>query len=254
VLESLGWRLHRIWGTAWYRDRNGAEAALRAAIEKAVAAPVNGLFAGVDGDADASSPIERSVINSKTVTFDEAPAWATPYQVASVPALSSWVDPSGIGSGHYMGDAVKAIVAAEGPVHIEILHKRLRDAWDIGRIGRIIRDNINTAILKARVPRDGDFLLEPSVGVTVRTPTKLCQRSISQVHDTELDLALMRVAGDAGGISQEDLTVKVARIYGWERRGSDIAAAMQERIASLLDRGLFTGTPDGLTVARHPER
>ena len=44
VLRGLGWRLHRIWGTAWYRDRNGAEAALRAAIEQAAAVPVTGLL------------------------------------------------------------------------------------------------------------------------------------------------------------------------------------------------------------------
>ena len=29
VLRGLGWRLHRIWGTAWYRDRYGEERKLR---------------------------------------------------------------------------------------------------------------------------------------------------------------------------------------------------------------------------------
>ncbi|MFE2473634.1 DUF4011 domain-containing protein [Streptomyces mirabilis] len=37
VLRGLGWELHRIWGTDWYRDRSGAEARLRAAVERAVA-------------------------------------------------------------------------------------------------------------------------------------------------------------------------------------------------------------------------
>jgi very-short-patch-repair endonuclease len=37
VLEGLGWQLHRVWGTAWYRDRAEEEARLRAAVEKAVA-------------------------------------------------------------------------------------------------------------------------------------------------------------------------------------------------------------------------
>ncbi|WSA77349.1 DUF4011 domain-containing protein [Streptomyces sp. NBC_01799] len=36
VLRGLGWELHRIWGTDWYRDRSGAEARLRAAVERAV--------------------------------------------------------------------------------------------------------------------------------------------------------------------------------------------------------------------------
>ncbi|MFC4071144.1 DUF4011 domain-containing protein [Actinoplanes subglobosus] len=37
VLESLGWKLHRIWGTAWYLDREHEEQRLRAAIDEALA-------------------------------------------------------------------------------------------------------------------------------------------------------------------------------------------------------------------------
>jgi transcription elongation GreA/GreB family factor len=36
VLRGLGWELHRIWGTDWYRDRVGTEARLRAAVERAI--------------------------------------------------------------------------------------------------------------------------------------------------------------------------------------------------------------------------
>ncbi|WP_433825525.1 DUF4011 domain-containing protein [Actinoplanes sp. CA-015351] len=37
VLQGLGWRLHRIWGTAWYLDREHEEQRLRIAIEQALA-------------------------------------------------------------------------------------------------------------------------------------------------------------------------------------------------------------------------
>ncbi|WP_327188459.1 DUF3320 domain-containing protein [Streptomyces xinghaiensis] len=37
VLSGLGWRLHRIWGTDWYRGRAAAELRLREAVEQAVA-------------------------------------------------------------------------------------------------------------------------------------------------------------------------------------------------------------------------
>ncbi|WP_446038701.1 DUF4011 domain-containing protein [Streptomyces sp. SID1121] len=37
VLRGLGWELHRIWGTDWYRDRSGAEARLRTAVDRAIA-------------------------------------------------------------------------------------------------------------------------------------------------------------------------------------------------------------------------
>ncbi|MDI6104047.1 DUF4011 domain-containing protein [Actinoplanes sp. NEAU-A12] len=35
VLTNLGWKLHRIWAIAWYRDREGEEARLRSALELA---------------------------------------------------------------------------------------------------------------------------------------------------------------------------------------------------------------------------
>jgi transcription elongation GreA/GreB family factor/very-short-patch-repair endonuclease len=40
MLTGLGWTLHRIWGTDWYRNRVEAEARLRSAVERAVARSV----------------------------------------------------------------------------------------------------------------------------------------------------------------------------------------------------------------------
>ena len=34
VLTGLGWHLHHIWGTAWYRHRESAEDALRDALQR----------------------------------------------------------------------------------------------------------------------------------------------------------------------------------------------------------------------------
>jgi very-short-patch-repair endonuclease len=74
VLRGLGWRLHRIWGTAWYRDRNGAEAALRAAIEQAAALPVSSLL-----PAAAVAPVPASaLIVTRAVALTAIPAWVEP--------------------------------------------------------------------------------------------------------------------------------------------------------------------------------
>ena len=57
VLRGLGWNLHRIWGTAWYRDRNGEEHKLRAAIEHAVTAPVHGLLTDLTQPPEGTRPV-----------------------------------------------------------------------------------------------------------------------------------------------------------------------------------------------------
>ena len=56
VLRDLGWNLHRIWGAAWHRDRDGEERRLMAAIERAMAAPPDGVLGGATGPGEAAPP------------------------------------------------------------------------------------------------------------------------------------------------------------------------------------------------------
>ena len=245
VLRDLGWHLHRIWGTAWYRDRNGEERRLRAAIEHAIAAPVHGLLGG------ATLPDEttRPVIQTEAATFDAVPHWATPYVTAAVPSLPHWVDPADPGSRFTMAGGIRAVVTTEAPVHISMLHQRLRDAWNIGRIGTRIRDNIDAAIRGAGVIREGDFLtLADAPRPVVRTPTRACERTVEQVHDHELALALVSLARDAKSISQNELTTRVARLYGWTRRGPDITSRMEALTTELRHNGTLTGDEQTLTA------
>ncbi|GAA1918876.1 hypothetical protein GCM10009837_50100 [Streptomyces durmitorensis] len=109
VLRDLGWKLHRIWGTDWYRNRRDAMARLRAAVERAcaedphavrvtppvtvevsdggrgddggTAEPVDGLrSAGRHASAEGRAG-GRSVPRVEFVTVDEGPApWSRPYQ------------------------------------------------------------------------------------------------------------------------------------------------------------------------------
>ena len=245
VLRGLGWNLHRIWGTAWYRDRNGEEHKLRAAIEHAATAPVHGLLTGLTQPPEGTHP----VIRTEAATFDQAPPWAAPYITAQVPRLPHWIDPSQPGSYTSMAAGIRDVVMTEAPVHIAVLQQRLRDAWDIGRIGARIRDNIDAAIRVAGVLRDGEFLTLTSAPLAaIRTPTDACRREVEHVHDHELALALTNLVRDAGGITHSELTTRIARLYGWTRRGPDIRARLDTLIARLIANGTLTGNEHNLTV------
>jgi REase_MTES_1575/Protein of unknown function (DUF3320) len=246
VLRGLGWNLHRIWGTAWYRDRNGEETKLRAAIEHALTTPVHGLLADIPRADDIEG---RPVVSSEAATFDQAPAWATPYVTAEVPLLPPWIDPSQPGSHTGMVTGIRSVVATESPVHLAVLHQRLRGAWDIGHIGARIRDNIDAAIRVAGVLRDGEFLTATAAPpATVRTPSDLCRRDVKHVHDRELTLALVNLVRDTGGITHDELTTQTARLYGWTRRGPDITARLHTLISKLLADGTLSGDQRNLTT------
>jgi hypothetical protein len=68
--------------------------------------------------------------------------------------------------------------------------------------------------------------------------------------ELELALALVRLVQDAGGVSQDELTTRVARLYGWARRGPDITARMQALIRVLREKDTLSGSDDNLTL-RH---
>lgn len=150
-----------------------------------------------------------------------------------------------------MVDAIKAVVQEEQPLHYDILLQRLRDAWNIGRIGARIKENVDAAISMAKLKRDGDFLTtsHPDV-LTVRYPVDACCCWIHRsTADSELELAIIRTVEDARGIDTEQLTVLVSRLFGWSRRGQEIQPKLESLIGNLLNGGLLDGTPERLTVS-----
>ncbi|WJK40109.1 DUF3320 domain-containing protein [Solwaraspora sp. WMMA2056] len=244
VLRGLGWNLHRIWGTAWYRNRRHEEERLRAAIVAAVNAPVRGRLTYREPG------IERPVVRTAEVITDAVPDWTEPYRTAEVSPLPYWVDKSDASSRYEMRGGVEEIAAVEGPVHVELVRQRLRDAWDIGRFGSKIKTNLDAAIRLADVTRIGDFIDVPDRTVTaVRLPTDKVQRKVEQVSDEELRLAVTRLLDSGGTVAREELMTVVSRMYGWGRLGSEIRGRLSAVIGQLIASGTVTADSIGLHCA-----
>ncbi|GIE78709.1 hypothetical protein Aph02nite_46590 [Actinoplanes philippinensis] len=64
VLTGLGWRLHRVWALAWYRDRAGEEARLRATLDLAARARP-GRTGAVEAPADRAPSAHPRVLRSE---------------------------------------------------------------------------------------------------------------------------------------------------------------------------------------------
>lgn len=229
VLRGLGWKLHRIWGTAWYRNRDGEERRLRDAIDAAMA-----------GSRATATQTRRTAVD---LGFDvvqrlDRPDWAVVYTEATVQRLNRWIDVSEPGAGFDMAAGVRQVIDHEGPVHVDVLHQRLRDAWDIGRIGAKIRDNIDSAIKHAGALRNGDFLTVPGTSVDrVRTPSEATQRRADQIHPAELSRAMRMLLAEMGSATSEQLTTATARLFGWNRTGSEIQTRLEAMLDRLLEKG-----------------
>ncbi|WEO97741.1 DUF3320 domain-containing protein [Streptomyces sp. FXJ1.172] len=183
VLRDLGWRLHRIWGTDWYRNRRDAMARLRAAVEAAcaedphavrVAPPVG--VAGSGGNDDGTAEVVDGPMSAgggepvaavggpagprvEFVTVDSGPAlWSRPYQEVDVHRLAEVRDRSSSQRGTWglelqdpdaldvVADVALCVVEVEGPVEKEVIYTRVRLAWGLGRAGQVVRDRIDRAL------------------------------------------------------------------------------------------------------------
>jgi very-short-patch-repair endonuclease len=245
VLVGLGWRMHRIWGTAWYRDRSGTERILLKAIETAAQAPIRGVFGGEQQVTVA----RRATVDLEPAEFAAVPDWAVPYRVASIDRRPRWTEPHDPAIRPAMREAIETIVKTESPVHVDVVHQRFRQGWNIGQIGSRIRANIDAAARVADVRRDGEWLhaINDST-VAVRTPVDDCRRTVDQIHPTELQAALVQLVRDGGGVAWDELSVTASRLFGWNRRGRDITDRLDAVLQDLIDAGRLVRTADELRL------
>lgn len=229
ILTGLGWHLHHIWGTAWYRHRESAEQALRDALQQAQ-------HRGPAIPAASHRPVSDHEL--VTVDLAAAPAWTQPYTIANLPPAPGFFDgPTAPGARRLLQRHVHAVAEAEAPVHLDLLFERLRGVWQVGRVGARIKDAITAAVAAdPDLTRDGEFLLlrgshQHHQLVPVRTPTETVARSIHQVHDSELTNAISQYVRDSRGISADLLVQRIARLFGWNRTGTLIA----DRVTALID-------------------
>jgi len=232
VLTGLGWTLHRIWGTAWYRNRAQEETRLRQAIEAAVEAPQTGRTKRVQ-------EIDRPVVETVEAETASTPTWTSDYVLAARERLPHWVDPGESGNHLHMVTSLTALVETEGPVHIELIHERVRTWWTIGRVGSNIRRNIDLAILRGPVTREGDFIDLPGRAIDrVRTPgDEAIVRKADHIHVGEIGLAVELLIRDVGAAERTEIVQQVARVFGWSRTGT----LVDRRINEAVDRVVATG-------------
>jgi hypothetical protein len=247
VLEGLGWELHRIWGPAWYRNRAGEEARLRAAIEDAIA--------GRRPEPRRVPRKEASEPDVDLVDFDAAPAWTRPYRITrlSVTPGLAITDPAALLG---IERAINAVVRTEGPISWELCAHRVRAAFGQARLGSRIREVIYGRI--RQMARRGEieelepgFLSVPGrVLDEIRVPdpdVPESRRTAAEVSWSELKAGMIRIVSDAHTIDDESLGVAVSRLFRWSRT-ADVRAAIDQALDDLITSGVLTRNGSGITT------
>jgi very-short-patch-repair endonuclease len=237
VLEGLGWTLHRIWSTEWYRNPERELTRVLDAIERASAQRrLQAEQLEADKQTQLSSPdtIEREANSRQDVALD---ALAPPYRRAEI-SISTGIQELHELPVDRLLTAVKEIVEVESPVHVQELTRRITEAAGLKRAGSRIRAVVDKALQLGRRRgeiqlRDGFVWSTDMTTPPVRDRSQLenASKKIDWVAPEEIAEALCREVERSFTTTRQDAISGAARLLGFQR----VTSAMQEVFAGQLD-------------------
>ena len=254
VLEGLGWSIHRIWSTDWFRNRERELDRVERAIQETRSR--NG----------AAPPVEprREPEPLKRVSEPERPAEerSRPYVVAklSIPRLDAPLHEVSPGR---LAQWMAEVVRVESPIHTREVVTRIRTAVGVGRTGVRIKQRMEEAvrygITTGLFERRGDFLWRPDHEVAeVRRrdgtlpDTARGLKTIEMIAPEEIGQALCHVVRDSFGIDRDEAIREASRLFGFKLTGPKITRRMHAVLDDLLNSGTLKQTGDILQLPDPP--
>lgn len=261
VLRGLGWDLHRIWGTDWYRNRPEAETRLREAVEAAIARITEENEANEPGDDLITTPVvaepphaaDQPRVTMEPVDEGQRREWATTYRRAHLEGRLYYYEMHEPESRGLLQELFREILEVEAPIQREVLYRRAATVWGVVRIGTRIRANLDKALrglLRANsdVQQDGDTITLRGRQVVPREPGDDVPRKVAEVPPEERRLALLAVIGEGPGMTETELTTHTARFFGWRRLSPNIKSAFAQDLLKLQEEGRIDGLPDRIVL------
>jgi len=262
VLESLGWTIHRIWSTDWFRNPEDQLRKVIGAIERAQVKaeapeePDNDEGADREAVPDAGQPREggrqheeaevpqerETEIQRAEDEEEDTGLQAEPYEKASLTARVQ--DSLHEESTRTLARWIKEVVQAESPIHEDVAARRVTEAAGVKRMGSRIQEALSEAIdyagRKGWIKKKRHLLSDPGqeeIPVRDRSDVEGEVRDIEHVPGPEIAEAAQQIAEISFGIEKKELVQQVGRQFGFKRVGSNI----RERIGSIIDTMLSEG-------------
>ncbi len=243
VLRRLGWKLHRIWSTDWFKDEEGE---LRRAVE-AIELAKTALPVEVSAKGTGNAEIER------TESVEERRELVVPpYELAKPHVDIGWYELRYVPE-DYLRDPIIEIVRVEGPVHVIDVRRRIAKA--VGKtVGSKIQENldgaINAAVRSESIVRKGDFLWSPTMKrAVVRDRRAVSQvRNIKRIAPEEIAEAIRMVVENSYGIDRLDAVSGAGKLLGFGSVSRKIGAEIGLVADRLVEDGRLRDDDGHLTL------
>ena len=227
MLESMGWRIYRIWSTDWIKDPKSEEEKLVIAVENS---------------------LKR--VQSKSVTQTECSQFIDELVIEE--AIEQPANSNSFGFVEYElctpeeylhmmpQDALKKIVGIEQPIHFEELCRRMASLYGRQKVTSVVRSEIRSLLMSLNtfIEVENDFIrFKDFEKLVVRIPKVDSEylRPINYICDGELLLAMTTIVRKSFGITPDDLFVVTARELGYKRTGENITSALRRVYQAALN-------------------
>ena len=235
VLEAIGWKIHRVWSTDWFRNPEQALKRVVEAINKAWKSVLD------ESEEDDDVLVDTAIVREGT---DETAATVPPYIQVELPEqiASKEVHLHSVGA---LAGWVELVVKEESPVHFDEVAKRIVEAAGITRVGPRIREHIKLAIRFAegggRIQQKGEFLWD--VGMTLplvrdRSALPPSSRKLKYIAPEEIEQAVVKVVQDSVAIHPEAAFPLVAKLLGFSRVTEEMRNELLGAIEGSIVKGL----------------
>jgi len=133
-----------------------------------------------------------------------------------------------------MAGIVYAIVAAEGPVHQDEVGRRVAELFGKDRAGARIAEYARRGLVSGRFPeslnhREGFWTTSSqseNVPVRDRSSAPLSVQKAEMIAPMEIRAAIDLARKQNGHLSVDELPMAVARLFGFQRTGPELKAAI----------------------------
>jgi very-short-patch-repair endonuclease/DNA polymerase III delta prime subunit len=255
VLEGLGWRIHRIWSTDWHRNKEHEIRRAAEALERAKAH----FEAMVGGQSEKATTSEATeIIREDVVRIEAAPAIMIPYKEAKLDLRLGALQLHEI-TVERAANACIAVADVEGPIHVDILYRRIAEGAGVRRVGSRIRDSLSAGLAHTvrtnRLKRDGDFVSIPGRLLAAprdRSVAEISMRNLDWVSAEEIRLALFEVIKVAYSVSEDEAFRKGLSRLGLQRLTGTGRERFEAELAALVTGGVIQRSNGRLRVSAEP--
>jgi very-short-patch-repair endonuclease len=247
VLQRMGWRIHRIWSTEWFHDRERAIAGILKSVELAQQAPVTQPVYAPPGDpAPSQSTRSPGAETPRAPEIQRRYKPGVPYTLFQSRYRLNREHLLDASYSSTLSETICQLVQAEGPIHQDQLVDRLKELHGIARAGSNVQSNIDRALRAAqqnrritREPRSAFFSIPGQELESFRLAVDSIRRPIEQIAPKEIALAILYLVEDQFGIFEESLPAAVARLFGIDRLRAESAAGVDRVIEDLVARSVL---------------